>query len=134
MSTVLHYPEDSETEIRIRSHRVVRQKHPVFQKDSNFHSKDISSSDLLVGSANSRSSHFKSSSSIQMSQGTDLFEGAIRAPRKCKIRHGKGQFLFTGRVRLGIAFLQCAPRLQDFQEIWKQGSNNGQNPCVVEGL
>lgn len=132
MTTVLHYPEDEETEIRIRTHRVIRQRHPVFHSNSlQFaQSKDNFPGDLQAGSSIGSSV----GSSTVMSQGKDYFEGGIRAPRKCRIRHGNGEFIFTGRIRLGIAFLQCAPRLQDFAEIWSKGSRNGLNPCVIEGL
>ena len=43
--------------------------------------------------------------------------GTILAPSKCGIRVDKGDFLFTGRMRLGKAKLRCAPFFKDWLRI-----------------
>ena len=43
--------------------------------------------------------------------------GTIRVPSKCGVRAGKGDFLFTGRMRLGKAKLRCAPYYEDWLKI-----------------
>ncbi|KAK7502317.1 hypothetical protein BaRGS_00006270 [Batillaria attramentaria] len=43
--------------------------------------------------------------------------GTIHAPRKCGIKAGKGDFLFTGRMRLGKPTLRCAPYFEQWQRL-----------------
>lgn len=43
--------------------------------------------------------------------------GTIHAPRKCGVKAGKGDFLFTGRLRLGKPVLRCAPYFDQWQKI-----------------
>ncbi|XP_005102396.2 meteorin-like protein [Aplysia californica] len=43
--------------------------------------------------------------------------GHVTVPRKCGIRKGDGEFLMTGRARLGQLALKCAPYLQEWRQI-----------------
>ncbi|XP_076449188.1 meteorin-like protein [Babylonia areolata] len=43
--------------------------------------------------------------------------GTVHAPAKCGIRPGHGNFLFTGRMRLGKPKLRCAPFYEDWLKI-----------------
>ena len=62
----------------------------------------------------------------------DGHSGTIVAPHKCGIRYGQGDFLFVGRMRLGRALLQCAPRMEEFTDLWTQAVKQGQNPCNLD--
>ena len=52
-------------------------------------------------------------------------------PKKCGAKKGMGQFLFIGKLRLGRAILQCAPRLEQFHEIWQQAVQDKRNLCTL---
>ncbi|KAK7113222.1 meteorin-like protein [Littorina saxatilis] len=43
--------------------------------------------------------------------------GTIHVPGKCGVKAGKGDFLFTGRMRLGKPKLRCAPFFKDWLRI-----------------
>ncbi|XP_067672915.1 meteorin-like protein [Haliotis asinina] len=58
-------------------------------------------------------------------------KGVVHAPVRCGIRHGEGQFLFTGRVRLGQPMLQCAPRYEQWRAVLKMAQENGQLECTL---
>lgn len=58
--------------------------------------------------------------------------GTVMAPHKCGIRKGAGSFLFIGRIRLGKAILQCAPRVEEFNNVWKKAVQRGNNPCILD--
>lgn len=64
--------------------------------------------------------------------------GVVIAPHKCRVRPskqgggGEDQFLFVGKIRLQRARLQCAPRVEDFEQIWKDAINAGTNPCILD--
>ncbi|XP_071106107.1 meteorin-like protein [Haliotis cracherodii] len=56
-------------------------------------------------------------------------KGVIHAPHRCGIRHGEGQFLFTGRVRLGQPMLQCAPRYEQWKSVLEMALLNDELEC-----
>ncbi|XP_033895683.1 meteorin-like protein [Acipenser ruthenus] len=58
--------------------------------------------------------------------------GQIRTPLECGVNPGNGDFLFTGSMHFGEARLGCAPRFKDFQKIYKEARDKGQNPCEIE--
>ncbi|XP_071106109.1 meteorin-like protein [Haliotis cracherodii] len=59
-------------------------------------------------------------------------KGVVQAPLRCGIRHGEGQFLFTGRVRLGQPVLQCAPRYEQWRAVLEMAQENGQLECALD--
>jgi len=58
--------------------------------------------------------------------------GRINAPTQCGVRPGDGDFLFTGTVRFGEAWMGCAPRYKDFLRLYQEAVRQGTNPCHVD--
>ncbi|KAJ4932533.1 meteorin-like protein [Gymnodraco acuticeps] len=58
--------------------------------------------------------------------------GSIKMPPQCGVRAGEGEFLFTGTVRFGEAWMGCAPRYKDFLRLYNEAEQQGTNPCHVE--
>lgn len=62
--------------------------------------------------------------------------GQVRAPPHCPLVHadaaGGGDYLLTGALRLGEAWLGCAPRYQDFLKIYQEAQARGTNPCSID--
>ncbi|MBN3274540.1 METRL protein, partial [Polyodon spathula] len=58
--------------------------------------------------------------------------GQIRTPLECGVNPGNGDFLFMGSMHFGEARLGCAPRFKDFQRIYKEAKDKGQNPCEID--
>ncbi|KAL2101638.1 hypothetical protein ACEWY4_003399 [Coilia grayii] len=58
--------------------------------------------------------------------------GRVKMPRQCGVKPGEGDFLFTGAVRFGEAWLGCAPRYKDFLRAYKEAEIRGTNPCHVD--
>ncbi|KAF7225519.1 meteorin-like protein [Nothobranchius furzeri] len=58
--------------------------------------------------------------------------GNIKMPLQCKVKSGEGEFLFTGTVRFGEAWMGCAPRYKDFLRLYHQAQLQGTNPCHVD--
>ncbi|TNM96803.1 hypothetical protein fugu_014959 [Takifugu bimaculatus] len=58
--------------------------------------------------------------------------GSIKMPPQCRVRSGEGEFLFTGMVRFGEAWMGCAPRYKDFLRVYNEAQLQGTNPCHVD--
>ncbi|XP_074512598.1 meteorin-like protein [Sebastes fasciatus] len=58
--------------------------------------------------------------------------GHIKMPLQCGVRSGDGEFLFTGTVRFGEAWMGCAPRYKDFLRLYREAQTQGTNPCHVD--
>uniref|UniRef100_A0A4W5LJR9 Meteorin-like protein n=1 Tax=Hucho hucho TaxID=62062 RepID=A0A4W5LJR9_9TELE len=62
--------------------------------------------------------------------------GRVKMPRQCGVRPGPGKgdgdFLFTGSVRFGEAWMGCAPRYKDFLRLYQEAEQSGTNPCHVD--
>ncbi|XP_062389201.1 meteorin-like protein [Sardina pilchardus] len=58
--------------------------------------------------------------------------GRVKMPKQCGVRPGEGEFLFTGTVRFGEAWLGCAPRYKDFLAAYREAQRLGTNPCHVD--
>uniref|UniRef100_A0A8D2ZHA2 Meteorin-like protein n=1 Tax=Scophthalmus maximus TaxID=52904 RepID=A0A8D2ZHA2_SCOMX len=58
--------------------------------------------------------------------------GHIKMPPHCGVRSGEGEFLFTGTVRFGEAWMGCAPRYKDFLRLYDDAQQQGTNPCHVD--
>lgn len=57
--------------------------------------------------------------------------GQIKMPLQCGVKAGEGDFLFTGAVRFGEAWMGCAPRYKDFLRVFNEAQKQGTNPCHV---
>lgn len=58
--------------------------------------------------------------------------GHIKMPLQCRVRAGEGDFLFTGTVRFGEAWMGCAPRYKDFLRLYYEAEQQGTNPCHMD--
>ncbi|KAJ7989965.1 hypothetical protein DPEC_G00309940 [Dallia pectoralis] len=58
--------------------------------------------------------------------------GTVRIPRQCGVKPGTGDFLFTGSIRFGEAWMGCAPRYKDFLRVYRDAEQGGTNPCHVD--
>lgn len=58
--------------------------------------------------------------------------GRVKIPPQCNMKPGEGDFLFTGTVRFGEAWLGCAPRYKDFLTVYREAQKLGTNPCHVD--
>ncbi|XP_072224671.1 meteorin-like protein [Leuresthes tenuis] len=58
--------------------------------------------------------------------------GHIKMPLRCGVKSGEGDFLFTGTVRFGEAWMGCAPRYKDFLRLYQEAQLQGTNPCHVD--
>lgn len=58
--------------------------------------------------------------------------GRVNMPLQCGVRPGEGDFLFTGTVRFGEAWMGCAPRYKDFVRLYQEAERQGTNPCQVD--
>ncbi|XP_059414763.1 meteorin-like protein isoform X2 [Carassius carassius] len=58
--------------------------------------------------------------------------GFVKMPRQCGVKLGEGEFLFTGTVRFGEAWLSCAPRYKDFLRVYQDAQRQRTNPCHLD--
>ncbi|XP_030646548.1 meteorin-like protein [Chanos chanos] len=58
--------------------------------------------------------------------------GTVKMPVQCGVKPGEGEFLFTGTVRFGEAWLGCAPRYKDFLRVYQAALEEGTNPCHID--
>lgn len=58
--------------------------------------------------------------------------GQVKMPLQCGVKSGEGEFLFTGTVRFGEAWMGCAPRYKDFLRLYLEAQRQGTNPCHVD--
>ncbi|XP_068115060.1 meteorin-like protein [Hyperolius riggenbachi] len=69
------------------------------------------------------------SSIFQLDDASGIWAGHIRTFLQCGVKQGDGDFLFTGTEHFGNAWLQCAPRVKDFLEIYQAAKHLRTNPC-----
>ncbi|KAK3530635.1 hypothetical protein QTP86_029561 [Hemibagrus guttatus] len=71
-------------------------------------------------------------------RGRSRWSGRVMAPPSCGIQLRQGpdsgleEFLFTGAVRFGEAWLGCAPRYNDFLLMYQAAVESGSNPCHMD--
>ncbi|NWH94189.1 METRL protein, partial [Aegithalos caudatus] len=66
---------------------------------------------------------------FQQEEGSGEWGGPIRTLLQCKVKEGRGDFLFTGNEHFGEAWLGCAPRFKDFILVYQAARERGNNPC-----
>lgn len=59
------------------------------------------------------------------------WRGCVTTLLECGVRPGRGEFLFSGHMRFGEAWLRCAPRFEDFQRMYRDAEARGLNPCEM---
>lgn len=57
--------------------------------------------------------------------------GRVRVPAQCPLSPQREQYLLTGTVHFGEAWLGCAPRYRDFVDLYERAYKAGTNPCEV---
>ncbi|KAM9315328.1 meteorin-like protein [Pholidichthys leucotaenia] len=60
------------------------------------------------------------------------WSGHIFIPAKCGVQPGGDEYLLTGAVHFGEAWLGCAPHYQDFLKLYTQAQKAGANPCQID--
>lgn len=71
-------------------------------------------------------------------RGHNRWSGRVMVPQSCSIQVGSDsgvrqwEFLFTGAVRFGEAWLGCAPQYQDFLRTYQAAVESGSNPCHMD--
>ncbi|XP_034544032.1 meteorin-like protein [Notolabrus celidotus] len=58
--------------------------------------------------------------------------GRINVPAQCGVDLRGDEYLFTGSVHFGEAWLGCAPRYKDFLRIYSRALKAGTNPCEID--
>ncbi|KAI5623502.1 meteorin-like protein precursor [Silurus asotus] len=77
-------------------------------------------------------------------RGRSQWSGRVIVPRSCAIQVKQGldlgvgqwakleEFLLTGAVRFGEAWLRCAPLYRDFLATYQKAVESGRNPCHMD--
>lgn len=58
--------------------------------------------------------------------------GRVNVPVQCGVRAGGDEYLFTGSIHFGEAWLGCAPRYKDFEKLYVAAQEAGTNPCQID--
>ncbi|TTQ55689.1 Meteorin-like protein [Bagarius yarrelli] len=61
-----------------------------------------------------------------------FWTGKLLMALQCGVKPGEGEFLFTGTVRFGQAWLACAPRYTHFLRTYQEAETLGTNPCHMD--
>ncbi|XP_036967287.1 meteorin-like protein [Acanthopagrus latus] len=60
------------------------------------------------------------------------WSGHISVPAQCGVHPGRDEYLLTGSVHFGEAWLGCAPRYKDFLKLYVRAQKAGKNPCQID--
>lgn len=60
------------------------------------------------------------------------WSGRLNVPAACIVQPREDEYLLTGSVHFGEAWLGCAPRYKDFLKLYVEAVNAGTNPCNIE--
>nr|XP_040042940.1 meteorin-like protein [Gasterosteus aculeatus aculeatus]XP_040042941.1 meteorin-like protein [Gasterosteus aculeatus aculeatus] len=60
------------------------------------------------------------------------WSGRINVPAQCSVQPVGDEYLLTGSVHFGDAWLGCAPRYKDFQKLYLTAQKTGRNPCEID--
>ncbi|XP_054635719.1 meteorin-like protein [Dunckerocampus dactyliophorus] len=58
--------------------------------------------------------------------------GRVNVPVQCGVPPGGDDYLFTGSIHFGEAWLGCAPRYKDFLRLYVGAQRAGSNPCHID--
>ncbi|XP_055013902.1 meteorin-like protein isoform X6 [Boleophthalmus pectinirostris] len=57
--------------------------------------------------------------------------GRVNVPTQCPLPPQRNQYILTGSVHFGEAWLGCAPRYRDFMDLYERAHEEGTNPCEI---
>ncbi|XP_047435052.1 meteorin-like protein [Mugil cephalus] len=60
------------------------------------------------------------------------WSGRVNVPVRCSVHPGDDEYLLTGSVHFGEAWLGCAPRYKDFLKLYARAQKAGTNPCQID--
>ncbi|XP_026214538.1 meteorin-like protein [Anabas testudineus] len=60
------------------------------------------------------------------------WSGRVNVPSQCAVHPGGDEYLFTGSLHFGEAWLGCAPRYKDFLKVYVRAQKAGTNPCQID--
>eukprot|EP00063_Salmo_salar_P065048 XP_014039883.1 PREDICTED: meteorin-like protein [Salmo salar] len=61
------------------------------------------------------------------------WSGHLNTPLRCRLQpREEEEFLFTGAVRFGEAWLGCSPRYRHFLKLYRTALETGSNPCHMD--
>ncbi|XP_056136621.1 meteorin-like protein [Lampris incognitus] len=60
------------------------------------------------------------------------WSGYVRVPLRCSVHAGGDEYLLTGFVHFGEAWLGCAPRYKDFTKLYRKAQEAGNTPCQMD--
>ncbi|XP_041642276.1 meteorin-like protein [Cheilinus undulatus] len=60
------------------------------------------------------------------------WSGRINVPAQCGVDPEGDEYLFTGSIHFGEAWLGCAPRYKDFLRLYMRAQKAGTNPCEID--
>uniref|UniRef100_A0A8D3D3I2 Meteorin-like protein n=1 Tax=Scophthalmus maximus TaxID=52904 RepID=A0A8D3D3I2_SCOMX len=58
--------------------------------------------------------------------------GRVNVPSQCGVHPGGDEYLLTGCVHFGEAWLGCAPLYRDFLKLYIRAQKAGTNPCQID--
>ncbi|KAM9856813.1 meteorin-like protein [Aulostomus maculatus] len=60
------------------------------------------------------------------------WSGLVNVPKQCRVHPGGDEYLLTGSVHFGEAWLGCAPHYKDFLKLYMRAQRTGTNPCQID--
>ncbi|XP_026158195.1 meteorin-like protein [Mastacembelus armatus] len=60
------------------------------------------------------------------------WSGRVNVPAQCGVHLGRDEYLLTGSVHFGEAWLSCAPHYKDFLMLYTSAQKAGTNPCQTD--
>ncbi|KAG7485511.1 hypothetical protein JOB18_011648 [Solea senegalensis] len=60
------------------------------------------------------------------------WSGRVNVPSQCGVHPGENEYLLTGSVHFGEAWLGCAPHYKDFLNVYIRAQEEGTNPCQID--
>lgn len=62
------------------------------------------------------------------------YTGQLYFPGQCKIQHGKGKFVFMGKIKFDKAELRCAPTYDEFVDLQRTSKLKGTTLCTWDAV
>lgn len=106
INAIRNNEELERTEVGVGVSKLWRQTAPVFQKSEPLDTNSLAPAEGL--------------------------QGTVHVPIHCGAKHGDGEFVFMGRLRLGEPELLCAPRMEDWEDAVRKGERDGSLQCEVD--